>query len=66
MFDDKSLNTLEYPKILEMLASFAQSEGGKELARNLKPFENIEDANRGLLSRLLLPLHRCRYYIAMH
>ena len=31
MFDDKSLNTLEYGKILEMLAAHAQSEGGKAL-----------------------------------
>ena len=48
MFDDKSLTTLEYPKILEMLAGFAQAEGGKELARGLRPFENIEDARHAL------------------
>ena len=48
MFDDKSLTTLEYPKILDMLAGFAQAEGGKELARSLRPFENIEDARHAL------------------
>lgn len=48
MFDDKSLTTLEYPKILEMLASFAQAEGGKELAKSLRPFENIEEARHAL------------------
>ncbi|MBR4800060.1 MAG: endonuclease MutS2 [Clostridia bacterium] len=48
MFDDKSLKTLEYDKILEMLAGFAQAEGGKDLARALRPFENIEDARHAL------------------
>lgn len=48
MFDDKSLKTLEYDKILEMLATFAQSEGGKSLARALRPFEKIEDAQHAL------------------
>lgn len=37
MFDDKSLNTLEYGKILEMLAARAQSEGGKAACRGLRP-----------------------------
>ena len=48
MFDDKSLNTLEYPKILDMLATFAQAEGGKERAKDLRPFEDIEDARHAL------------------
>lgn len=48
MFDDKSLKTLEYDKILDMLASFAQAEGGKQLARDLRPFENVEDARHAL------------------
>ncbi|MBQ3755144.1 MAG: endonuclease MutS2, partial [Clostridia bacterium] len=48
MFDDKSLTTLEYPKILDMLASFAQAEGGKELAKSLRPFEDIEEARHAL------------------
>ena len=48
MFDQKSLNTLEYPKILDKLASFAQSQGGKDKARSLVPFEKIADANNAL------------------
>lgn len=48
MFDQKSLNTLEYPKILDRLASFAQSQGGKDKARSLVPFEKIADANDAL------------------
>lgn len=48
MFDQKSLNTLEYPKILDKLASFAQSQGGKDKARLLVPFEKIADANNAL------------------
>lgn len=48
MFDQKSLNTLEYPKILERLASFAQSQGGKVKARALVPYGNIAEANHAL------------------
>ena len=48
MFDQKSLNTLEYPKILDRLASFAQSQGGKDKAKSLVPFEKIADANYAL------------------
>lgn len=48
MFDNKSLNTLEYPKILSELAAFAQSEGGREKARSLVPFEDIDSATRAL------------------
>ncbi len=47
MFDNKSLNTLEYPKILSMLAQYAQSEGGKQLCLGLVPYADIaacEDA----------------------
>ncbi len=42
MFDVKSLKTLEYDKILEMLASYAQSQGGKAKARNLTPLEDYD------------------------
>ena len=42
MFDTKSLKTLEYDKILEMLATYAQSQGGKDKARTLTPFEDYE------------------------
>lgn len=48
MFDVKSLKTLEYDKILEELASHAQSQGGKEKARNLTPFEDYEGAVHAL------------------
>ena len=48
MFDQKSLNTLEYPKILERLSQFAQSQGGKAKAKSLVPFENISQAKDAL------------------
>lgn len=48
MFDDKSLNTLEYPKILSALAGFCQSGGGKNKARSLKPFESMAEIERAL------------------
>ncbi|MEG1662515.1 MAG: endonuclease MutS2, partial [Clostridia bacterium] len=48
MFDEKSLNTLEFPKILEMLASFAQSEGGKVSARALAPNLTLSAAENAL------------------
>ena len=44
MFDDKNLNTLEFGKILEMLAAHAQSEGGKALSRALRPAVTAEEA----------------------
>lgn len=48
MFDGKSLNTLEYPKILADLANFAQSQGGKDKARALVPFTRLRDAENAL------------------
>lgn len=48
MFDGKSLNTLEYPKILADLANFAQSQGGKDKARALVPFTCLRDAENAL------------------
>lgn len=48
MFDDKSLKTLEYGKILEMLAVHAQSEGGKAVCRALRPAEAIGEAENAL------------------
>lgn len=48
MFDQKSLTTLEYPKILDRLATFAQSQGGKKKASELVPYEKIADALRAL------------------
>lgn len=48
MFDAKSLSTLEYGKILEMLAAFAQSEGGKERSLGLTPHETLAEARHAL------------------
>ena len=48
MFDAKSLRTLEYDKILEMLATYAQSQGGKDKSRNLKPFEDYQEVLHAL------------------
>lgn len=48
MFDQKSLTTLEYPKILDRLAAFAQSQGGKKKASELVPYEKIADALHAL------------------
>lgn len=48
MFDHKSLTTLEYPKILDRLATFAQSQGGKKKASELVPYEKIADALHAL------------------
>lgn len=48
MFDQKSLTTLEYPKILAALAGYAQSAGGKERARSLTPSESYTEIDRAL------------------
>ena len=48
MFDEKSLNTLEYGKILDMLAAHAQSEGGKAACRALLPASDIGEAELAL------------------
>lgn len=48
MFDQKSLNTLEYHKILERLSQFCQSQGGKVKARSLVPFETMSEAQDAL------------------
>ncbi len=42
----KSLVTLELPRVLEMLASFAVSDGAKERARALEPSDWLEDVRR--------------------
>ena len=48
MFNEKSLNTLEYGKILDMLAAHAQSEGGKAACRALLPTSDIGEAELAL------------------
>ena len=45
MFDEKSLNTLEYGKILSLLAAHAQSEGGKALCLALRPATTAGEAS---------------------
>jgi len=42
----KALNTLEYPKIIEMLQSRAASSMGKKLAQSLMPMTYLNDINR--------------------
>ena len=46
--DSKTLNTLEYHKILEILAGYAAFSFSAELARNLTPFNDIEAARHRL------------------
>lgn len=48
MFDEKSLKTLEYGKILEILCAFAQSEGGKTATLSLVPQDTLEAARHAL------------------
>nr|WP_296483017.1 endonuclease MutS2 [uncultured Acetatifactor sp.] len=44
--NEKVLNTLEYNKIIEMLAGKANSEPGKKLCRELKPSTDLEEICR--------------------
>ena len=44
--NEKVLTTLEYTKILEMLANKANSEPGKKLCRELAPSTDIEEIRR--------------------
>lgn len=46
MFDEKSLRTLEYDKIMLSLAAFAQSEGGKQKAAAAVPCGTFDGAVR--------------------
>jgi DNA mismatch repair protein MutS2 len=59
--DEKTLQTLEYPKILDRLADYAAFSASAQLARALRPKENLEEARYtlGLTSeaRLLLSLY---------
>lgn len=48
MFDEKSLKTLEYDKILSLLAEHAQSAGGKAKAFSLTPCESLGEASFAL------------------
>ena len=44
MIEKKTLLTLEFDKIAQELSLYAQSEGGKNLAKNLTPAMTAEDA----------------------
>jgi len=46
--DDKTLLTLEFPKILERLAAYTAFTGSAEMARNLHPTYDIEEARQRL------------------
>ena len=46
--NEKVLKTLEYTKILEMLANKANSEPGKKLCRELAPSTDIEEIRRDM------------------
>jgi DNA mismatch repair protein MutS2 len=46
--DDKTLATLEYPKILERLAGYCAFTVSADKARNLRPTTDIEEARRRL------------------
>ena len=47
---EKSIRTLELPKVLEMLAHEAVTDEGKERCRNLRPFTDVT-RSAGLLAR---------------
>ncbi len=44
--DEKTLQILEYPKVLEKLASYCAFSASKEKARSLHPTTDLEDARR--------------------
>jgi DNA mismatch repair protein MutS2 len=44
--DEKTLSTLEYPKILERLAGYCAFSGSAKKARALRPTTNIQEARR--------------------
>lgn len=44
--DEKTLHTLEYPKVLERLAAYAAFSASAELARSLHPANKLEEVQR--------------------
>ena len=44
--DNKTLNVLEYHKILERLSNFCDFSASKELSRALRPTVNFDEATR--------------------
>lgn len=59
--DEKTLKTLEFPRIIEKLAEYAAFSASAELARQLKPAASLKEAKERLAgtteARLLLSLH---------
>ena len=65
IFTGKTLTTLEYDKIINLLVDQASSESGKERCRNLVPMVDLEEINTaeeqtaaGLGGQRLLQAHR--------
>ena len=46
--DEKTLNTLEFPKVIEKLAGYAAFSASADLARALKPAPTLKEANERL------------------
>jgi DNA mismatch repair protein MutS2 len=46
LMDEKTLYTLEFPKILERLAAYAAFSASAEMARNLRPASRLDEALR--------------------
>ncbi|MBE9524430.1 MAG: hypothetical protein IMY76_04980, partial [Chloroflexi bacterium] len=46
--DEKTLTTLEYPKVLERLASYCAFSASAEMARSLRPTTVLHEAQRRL------------------
>ena len=59
--DEKTINTLEFPKILERLAGYAAFSASAELIRALRPTGDLDDARRRQArtteTRRLLTIH---------
>ena len=48
MIYEKSIQTLELPRVLDMLAEYAVSDAAKEQCRGLVPLPHIEDMQRSM------------------
>ncbi|MGN0297925.1 MAG: endonuclease MutS2 [Lachnospiraceae bacterium] len=44
--NEKALHTLEYDKIIDMLVEFASTPIGKDMCRNLKPMDKLDDIRK--------------------
>ncbi len=48
LMDEKTLNTLEFPKVIEALAGYAAFSASSDLARQLRPAKDLETAQERL------------------